>query len=162
MYNYRQQYVWDVGQKQDNIWFLLVVPSIIQVQQFPSLMELLQNIGAFYVHKAWSYKLQVVWDSKKTKLVIAPQCPHTSYPFHIFQTITSSTLVLPLSPLFLYPSFFSICLSVVCCSCTYTEQREVLLCRLFKMLLDPLFPPSLRVSVSLLSRLVCSSSWALF
>ena len=40
------------------------------------------------------------------------------------------------------------CPSLVFSSRTYTEQREVLLCRLFKMLLEPLFPLSHSLSVS--------------
>lgn len=57
------------------------------------------------------------------------------------------------------PLFCILSFPLVLFSRTYTEQREVLLCCLFKMLLDPLSPS---LSVSLLSRLVCSSSWALF
>lgn len=59
---------------------------------------------------------------------------------------------------FLIPLFciLSFSLHLVFSSCTYTEQREVLLCRLFKMLLDPLFPlsRSLRVSAAQISLLI--------
>lgn len=46
-------------------------------------------------------------------------------------------------------------LPLVSYSCTYTEQREVLLCRLFKMLLDPRFlSPSLSLSAVQISLLI--------
>lgn len=51
-------------------------------------------------------------------------------------------------PPFLYPFFLPLCPSLVFSGCTYTGQREVLLCRLFKMLLNPLFRLSRSLSLS--------------